>query len=39
MGNNGKKYKKIGSGRIEMAGDRPVIVNTRSWKLLKKEKE
>ena len=33
----GKKYKKTGSGRIEMAGDFAVIVNLYLWKLLKND--
>ena len=38
-GENWKKYRKIGSGRLEMAGDLSIIVNSYLWKQLKKEED
>ena len=36
-GEIGKKYKKTGSGRIEMAGDFSAIVESYLWKRLKND--
>ena len=38
-GESGKKYRKTGSGRIEMAGDFFIIVDPYLWKLLKNDND